>query len=73
LTAGFSLQSRALALGAFVVCGLWISGCDAGDDVAVSVPAKGRASDLKTPRRMQEKALTKLRKLGTTASDYVGP
>jgi hypothetical protein len=62
-----------LALGGHLSCAVCGSVAVTRAMMSPSVPAKGRASDLKTPTSDAEKALTKLRKHVEDNSDYVGP
>tara|TARA_B110000908_G_C10096665_1_gene376628 strand:+ start:179 stop:613 length:435 start_codon:yes stop_codon:yes gene_type:complete len=63
----------ALALGGHLSCAVCGSVAVTRAMMSPSVPAKSRASDLKTPTSDAEKALTKLRKDVEDNSDYVGP
>jgi hypothetical protein len=63
----------ALALGGHLSCAVCGSVAVTRAMMSPSVPAKGRASDLKTSTSDAEKALTKLRKHVEDNSDYVGP
>ena len=63
----------ALALGGHLSCAVCGSVVVTRAMMSPSVPAKGRASDLKTSSSDAEKALTKLRKDVEDNSDYVGP
>jgi hypothetical protein len=62
-----------LALGGHLSCAVCGSVAVTRAMMSPSVPAKGRASDLKTSTSDAEKALTKLRKHVEDNSDYVGP
>ena len=62
----------ALALGGHLSCAVCGSVAVTRAMMSPSVPAKSRASDLKTPTSDAEKALTKLRKDVEDNSDYVG-
>lgn len=63
----------ALARGGLLACAVCGSVAVTRAMMAPSVPAKGRANDLKTPTSDAEKTLTKMRKNVENNSEYVGP